>query len=436
MPRRWPGRPPRARSARSSSPRTPGRSCASAATTGWSRRAGSPARCATTQPPIATSAVAWDEAFAIVAAQLRVLPAPACRGVLHLGPHQQRGGLPLPAVRARVRHQQPAGLLQPLPRGDQHRPAGVDRRRQGHGAARRLRPHRPDPQLRPQPRHQPSAHARDAARRGAARRAAAGVQSAARARSRALPLAAGSAGDAGRRQHRARDPLFPVAHRQRHAGAAGPDEAAARARRGARAGRAAGDRPRVRRPCTPPASRGCWHSCARSPGASSARPPASTPHSSTSRRGSTRRRRPRSSPTAWASPSTRTARRTCSSSRTCCCCAATSVARAPASARCAGTATCRATAPSASTNVRRRNCSTGCRRCSASSRRARTAAPSSSASSASATARCACWCRSAAISRSQRRTRRRRTRRCRASRCWSACTPSSTAATCCTVAKR
>ncbi|CAM5686976.1 hypothetical protein SALBM311S_09218 [Streptomyces alboniger] len=36
--------------------------------------------------------------------------------LLHLRPHQQRGRLPLPALRARTRHQQPAGLLQHVPR--------------------------------------------------------------------------------------------------------------------------------------------------------------------------------------------------------------------------------------------------------------------------------------------------------------------------------
>ncbi len=43
--------------------------------------------------------------------------------LLHLGPRQQRGGLPLPAVRARVRHQQLPRLLEHVPRAQRQRPA-------------------------------------------------------------------------------------------------------------------------------------------------------------------------------------------------------------------------------------------------------------------------------------------------------------------------
>ena len=41
--------------------------------------------------------------------------------LLHLGPHEQRGRVPLPAVRARVRHQQPARLLEHVPRVERRR---------------------------------------------------------------------------------------------------------------------------------------------------------------------------------------------------------------------------------------------------------------------------------------------------------------------------
>ena len=53
--------------------------------------------------------------------------APQCAGlpgrgrVLHLGPHQQRGRVPLPAAGAQLRHQQPAGLLEHVPRVVGHR---------------------------------------------------------------------------------------------------------------------------------------------------------------------------------------------------------------------------------------------------------------------------------------------------------------------------
>ena len=63
---------------------------------------------------------------------------PPGRGdLLHLGPHLQRGGVRLPAVRPRVRHQQPARLLQHVPRVDQHRPGRIDRHRQGQRHASR-----------------------------------------------------------------------------------------------------------------------------------------------------------------------------------------------------------------------------------------------------------------------------------------------------------
>ena len=116
--------------------------------------------------------VAWDEAFAARSArELRALPRSEPGRVLHLGPRLERGGVPLPAVRARLRHQQFPRLLEHVPRGDQRRPAAVDRRRQGHGDARGLRPRRRHLLHRPQPRHQPSAHADHAARRVQARRA-------------------------------------------------------------------------------------------------------------------------------------------------------------------------------------------------------------------------------------------------------------------------
>ena len=47
--------------------------------------------------------------------------------VLHLGPAQQRGDVPLPALGARVRHEQPAGLLEHVPRGERPGADGGDR---------------------------------------------------------------------------------------------------------------------------------------------------------------------------------------------------------------------------------------------------------------------------------------------------------------------
>ena len=42
--------------------------------------------------------------------------------LLHVGPHEQRGRVPLPAVRPGVRHEQPPGLLEHVPRVERRRP--------------------------------------------------------------------------------------------------------------------------------------------------------------------------------------------------------------------------------------------------------------------------------------------------------------------------
>ena len=69
----------------------------------------------------ATCRSRWDEAFAVIAAHLNALDRPGPRRLLHLGPRQQRGRVPVPAVRARVRHQQFPRLLEHVPRGDRLR---------------------------------------------------------------------------------------------------------------------------------------------------------------------------------------------------------------------------------------------------------------------------------------------------------------------------
>ena len=101
----------------------------------------------------------WDEAFE--ADRDRAEPARQSRrgDLLHIGPGVERGGLRVPAVRPRVRHQQHARLLQHVPRVDQHRPAGIDRHRQGQRQHRGRLPGEADHPGRPEPRHQPSAHA-------------------------------------------------------------------------------------------------------------------------------------------------------------------------------------------------------------------------------------------------------------------------------------
>ena len=90
------------------------------------------ARAATT-----TSRSRWDEAFARIGASCRRARRRPDQAVFYTsGPHQQRGGVPLPAVRARARHQQPARLLEHVPRVQRRRAGRDDRRRQGHGHSR------------------------------------------------------------------------------------------------------------------------------------------------------------------------------------------------------------------------------------------------------------------------------------------------------------
>lgn len=96
--------------------------------------------------------------------------------ILHLGPRQQRGGLPLPAVRPALRHQQLPGLLEHVPRSLGRGADRGDRHRQGHGAAGGFRRGRCDLRHRPEPRHQPSADAGRPAPRHRPRRHGGGVQ--------------------------------------------------------------------------------------------------------------------------------------------------------------------------------------------------------------------------------------------------------------------
>ena len=86
----------------------------------------------------------WDDAFAHGRG-----PPPRARvagrgGVLHLRQDLQRGGVRLPAVRPGLRHQQPARLLEHVPRVHLRRPRRDDRHRQGIGLARGRAPGRAD----------------------------------------------------------------------------------------------------------------------------------------------------------------------------------------------------------------------------------------------------------------------------------------------------
>ena len=101
----------------------------------------------------------WDEAFELIGETLRGLDEPGRGDLLHLGQDLQRGGVRLPALRPRLRHQQPARLLQHVPRVDLGRAGRDDRHRQGLGQPRGRPRGRADRDQRPEPRHQPPADA-------------------------------------------------------------------------------------------------------------------------------------------------------------------------------------------------------------------------------------------------------------------------------------
>ena len=100
--------------------------------------------------------------------------------LLHLRQDVQRGGVRLPALRARARHQQPARLLQHVPRVHLGGAGRGDRHRQGLGHPRGRAHRRADRDRRPEPRHQPPADADRRSRRprGTARRSSRSTRSA------------------------------------------------------------------------------------------------------------------------------------------------------------------------------------------------------------------------------------------------------------------
>ena len=73
---------------------------------------------------------------------------------LYLRSGLQRSGVRLSTLRPGIRHQQPARLLEHVPRVDQHRPSGVDRNRQGQRQYRGRLPRQADHRGRAESRHQ------------------------------------------------------------------------------------------------------------------------------------------------------------------------------------------------------------------------------------------------------------------------------------------
>ena len=187
----------------------------------------------------------------LIADHLQRAGQPGRGGVLHLRPHQQRGRVPLPTAGPQLRHQQPAGLLEHVPRVLGHRADRVDRHRQGLGDRRGRRARRPDRHRRAEPGHQPSADAVGAGEGKGQRREDHRGQPAARGRPDPVQgPAEGARGGRARRADRRR--VRPDPPRRRHG---------AVRRRGAgccwrptTARRARVDRPRVRRRRTAPGS--------------------------------------------------------------------------------------------------------------------------------------------------------------------------------------
>ena len=231
--------------------------------TGSASRAGSPTRWSSDRAAPTTSRSSWDEAYALVADQLNALDSPGRGDLLHLGPDLERGGVRLPAVRPRVRHQQPAGLLQHVPRVDQHGAGRDHRHRQGQRDAGRRAQRRAAGPRRPEPGHQPPADAVGAGDRQAPRRQDRRDQPAARGRPGQLPQPA-EAARRRRPRHRPGRPA-PADQDQRRPGAVPGVRRAA-----ARVGRA---RPRVRRAPTRAGSRPGATTSAGSTGARSRRSP-------------------------------------------------------------------------------------------------------------------------------------------------------------------
>ena len=103
--------------------------------------------------------ISWDEAFELIGADAARTGEPGRGDLLHLRQDLQRGRLRLPALRPRLRHQQPPRLLQHVPRVHLGGPRRDHRHRQGLGQPRRRPRGRADRDQRPEPRHQPPADA-------------------------------------------------------------------------------------------------------------------------------------------------------------------------------------------------------------------------------------------------------------------------------------
>ena len=129
-----------------------------------------PSRWSSAPGPTTTSRSRWDGAFALIADAAARAGLARRGGLLHLRPYLQRGRLLLAAAGPGVRHQQPARLLQHVPRVVRAGADPDDRRRQGQRHPRRHPRGEAARRRRPEPRHQPPPDAHRAGEGQARRR--------------------------------------------------------------------------------------------------------------------------------------------------------------------------------------------------------------------------------------------------------------------------
>ena len=107
--------------------------------------------------------ITWDQAFDLLAAELLALPDPDQAVFYTSGRTSNEAAFLYQLFVRQIRHQQPARLLEHVPRVERRGPARDDRRGQGHRPAGRLRAGRRHLHPRAEPGHQPPAHADHAA---------------------------------------------------------------------------------------------------------------------------------------------------------------------------------------------------------------------------------------------------------------------------------
>ena len=114
--------------------------------------------------------IGWDDAFALIARELGALESPDEAVFYTSGRTSNEAAFLYQLLARQFGTNNLPDFVEPVPRVERRRDDRGDRQRQGHGQPRGLRPRRRDFHLRPEPRLESSAHARDAAGRPSARR--------------------------------------------------------------------------------------------------------------------------------------------------------------------------------------------------------------------------------------------------------------------------